>query len=119
MIFINSSSFKKVLEIIKNYFSKSNKIIFVNEIGRGGYSKVYEIIYKNYYFVGKLQILDVDMENLKKKEKFIEDEKNLMIKLKNNNIIKILYAFKNDNLAVKSKKQKNKKILFRMKMKKK
>jgi predicted Ser/Thr protein kinase len=54
---INDPKYKKILEVIIFEITKKNAIMYKKEIGKGGFSKVYEVTYKGYILVCKMQIL--------------------------------------------------------------
>ena len=99
---------KKINDVLILESSKINDINNIKEIGKGGYSKIYEIRKNNYIFASKIQILKKNDSTEKKN--LIEKEMNLIVKLHHNNIIKTLATYKNEiSLKIKKKITKNKK----------
>ena len=99
---INDSKFKKIIDVIILDISKKNGIEFRRELGKGGYSKVYEIKYNTFILAAKIQILKEN--DSKEKIIIIEKEMNLIVNFYHINIIKTLKTIKNDiSLKVKKK----------------
>jgi serine/threonine protein kinase len=99
---------KKVDDVLILEISRKNNMIIIKEIGKGGYSKIYEIRKNNYIFASKIQILKKNDSTEKKN--LIEKEMDLIVKLHHYNIIKTLATYKNEiSLKIKKKITKNKK----------
>ncbi len=98
---INDQKFKKIFDVIIIDISKKNGIDFRRELGKGGYSKVYEIKYNTFILAAKIQILKEDSNE---RIIIIEKEMNLIVNFYHINIIKTLKTIKNDiSLKVKKK----------------
>ena len=91
---INEAKYKKICETLIKDVGINNKLFLGKEIGKGDYSKVYEINYKDYIFVSKIQIYKQN-ESTKKIIKIIEKEINLIDQLLHINIIRTLNVIKN------------------------
>lgn len=101
---INDPKNKKIVEVIISEIKKKNLIEYKKEIGKGGFSKVFEVVYKSYILVCKMQILKEKEPTTNVKKKNIENEMNLITKINHINIIKTLFIFKNEvTLKVKKK----------------
>lgn len=101
---INDPKNKKIVEVLIFEIGKKNAINYKKEIGKGGFSKVYEVNYKGYILVCKMQILKEKDPTINVKKLSIENEMNLIIKINHINIIKTLFIFKNEvSLKVKKK----------------
>ncbi len=99
---INDQKFKKIFDVIIIDISKRNGIEFRRELGKGGYSKVYEIKYNTFILAAKIQILKENDSN--ERIIIIEKEMNLIVNFYHINIIKTLKTIKNDiSLKVKKK----------------
>ena len=99
---INDQKFKKIFDVIIIDISKKNGIEFRRELGKGGYSKVYEIKYNTFILAAKIQILKENDSN--ERIIIIEKEMNLIVNFYHINIIKTLKTIKNDiSLKVKKK----------------
>ncbi len=99
---------KKVDDVLIFEISRKNNMIIIKEIGKGGYSKIFEVSKNSYIFASKIQILKKNDSTEKKN--LIEKEMNLIVKLHHNNIIKTLATYKNEiSLKIKKKITKNKK----------
>ena len=99
---------KKVDDVLIFEISRKNNMIIIKEIGKGGYSKIFEVRKNSYIFASKIQILKKNDSTEKKN--LIEKEMNLIVKLHHNNIIKTLATYKNEiSLKIKKKITKNKK----------
>ena len=99
---INDQKFKKIFDVIVIDISKKNQIEFRRELGKGGYSKVYEIKYNTFILAAKIQIIKEN--DPIEKIRFIEKEMNLIVNFYHINIIKTLKTIKNDiTLKVKKK----------------
>jgi serine/threonine protein kinase len=99
---INDSKFKKIFDVIIIDISKKNQIEIRRELGKGGYSKVYEIKYNTFILAAKIQIIKEN--DPIEKIRFIEKEMNLIVNFYHINIIKTLKTIKNDiSLKVKKK----------------
>ena len=99
---INDQKFKKIFDVIIIDISKKNQIEFRRELGKGGYSKVYEIKYNTFILAEKIQIIKEN--DPIEKIRFIEKEMNLIVNFYHINIIKTLKTIKNDiTLKVKKK----------------
>ena len=106
---INDPKNKKIIEVIIFEITKKNAIMYKKEIGKGGFSKVYEVTYKGYILVCKMQILKEKEPTTNVKKNNIENEMNLITKINHINIIKTLFIFKNEvTLKVKKKIKKDK-----------
>lgn len=99
---INDQKFKKIFDVIVIDISKKNQIEFRRELGKGGYSKVFEIKYNTFILAAKIQILKEN--DPIEKITIIEKEMNLIVNFYHINIIKTLKTIKNDiTLKVKKK----------------
>ena len=99
---INDQKFKKIFDVIIIDISKKNQIEIRRELGKGGYSKVFEIKYNSFILAAKIQILK-ENDSIEK-IRIIEKEMNLIVNFYHINIIKTLKTIKNDiTLKVKKK----------------
>ena len=99
---INDQKFKKIFDVIIADICKKNSIDFRRELGKGGYSKVFEIKYNSFILAAKIQIIK-ENDSIEK-IRIIEKEMNLIVNFYHINIIKTLKTIKNDiTLKVKKK----------------